>query len=65
VLEKCNIDKMDEEMRSQFLTAESMKKAFYWDVAPCSLQEVGTSEASVRFNQTTWCNIREDSHLYV
>jgi hypothetical protein len=48
-----------------------MKMTVFWDDAPCSLIVIalmmeagGTSETSVNFYETTWCNIPEGSHLH-
>jgi hypothetical protein len=63
-------------IRFQLLTAASMKFRVFWDVAPCSHDEVAsiiiammmeavrTSEMSVNFNMTTWRYIPEDSQLH-
>jgi hypothetical protein len=46
-----------------------MKMTVFWDDAQCSLVEtemmkaVCTSKMSINFYKTTWCNIKEDSHL--
>jgi hypothetical protein len=60
-------------MRFEVFTVANMKMTAFWVVAPCSLVEVllitlmmeavSTSETSVNFYQTTWCNNLEDSHL--
>jgi hypothetical protein len=57
-------------VRSQFLTAASMKIAAFCDLAPCSLVEVDrrtavrTSETSVYLNETTRRCITEDCNLH-
>jgi hypothetical protein len=56
----------------QVLTAASMKKTVFWDIALCSLvqtalmmEAVSTSEISVNFYGTTRRNIPEDSHIHI
>jgi hypothetical protein len=62
-------------VRFEILTAASMNVSVFWVVAPCSLVEVyqlialmmeaaSTSETSVNFHQTAWCNNPEDSRLH-
>jgi hypothetical protein len=52
----------------EVLKVVSMKMADFWVVAPCSsdvlmMGVASTTETSVNFYQTTWCNNPEDSRL--
>jgi hypothetical protein len=64
-------------VRYEVLTATGMKKAIFWDVAPCSLvdtdrhfitlkmEAVSSSETSINIYQTAQCYIPQDGHLEV
>jgi hypothetical protein len=57
-------------VRFQVLMAASMNITAFFDIASCRriialmMEAVRTSETSVNFYETTWCNILEGCHLH-